>query len=276
MIDLAPGHKQGLVVANPILLGAGSVGLGDAVDPELEMETVGAVVVGPVTWQSRAGAPQPRLVPLPAGVLLESDAQNRGIAATLRHAEGLWARRLPPVVVQVAEWGGALEKLLQRLGRAQGVAGFELLLPPACSPGEARTLAARAVLAAELPVWAKLPLRAGDALIHLADACRAADAAALVVAQPPRVTVPHVMVPGDGGVEVTGASFGPATSYAVLDALDALAAAELGLPLIAAGGFFTEAQVRAALQAGARAVQLDAVAWLEPSLVGEFVRALGG
>ena len=59
MIDLAPGHKMGLGVANPILLGAGSVGLGDAVHPELEVEAVGGVVVGPLTWQSRAGAPPP-------------------------------------------------------------------------------------------------------------------------------------------------------------------------------------------------------------------------
>lgn len=270
MIDLAPGHKQGLAVENPVLLGAGSVGLGDAVHPELELEALGAVVVGPLTWQSRAGAPLPRLAPLPAGALVESGAQNRGIAATLRHAEALWARRLPPVVVQVAEWGGELERLVQRLSRTPGVAGLELLLPPACTPGEARRLLERATLAGELPVWAKLPLRPARELLDLAAACVKGGAAALVVAQPPRSRAEV------DGVTLEGASFGPATSYAVLDALEALAVAAQGVPLIAAGGFFTEAQLRAALEAGAAAVQLDAVAWLEPTLPGAFARALGG
>ncbi|NJN80884.1 MAG: hypothetical protein HC802_00365 [Caldilineaceae bacterium] len=56
-----------------------------------------------------------------------------------------------------------------------------------------------------------------------------------------------------------------------------VAVVDLDLPacaLIACGGIHTEAQARAALVAGASAVQIDSAVWVEPGLPGRLAEAL--
>ncbi len=61
----------------------------------------------------------------------------------------------------------------------------------------------------------------------------------------------------------------------MLLALAQLAALQLPAALIACGGIHTLAQARAALAAGAQAIQLDSVAWIEPTVPGLLAAALG-
>jgi dihydroorotate dehydrogenase (NAD+) catalytic subunit len=269
-IDLAPGHKLGLVVENPLLLGAGSVGLGDNLHPELELAAVGAVIVGPVTAQGRAGAPPPRLAQLPGGMVLNVGAQNRGIDATLKHAGRLWARMGTPVVVQVAEWSATLVRLAERLSHAAGIAGLELLLPPDQTAAQTAASCERLAQAADLPFWVKLPACPPEAMAGHVQAAASSGASALVIAQPPLGSAPA----WPGGPLVTGALFGPAIFAQTLYALAAVAALKPGLPLIASGGIHTLEQARAALSVGASAVQVDALAWIEPAEVGSMARLL--
>ena len=56
-IELAPNHKLGLSVGNPVLLGAGAIGCGEAVPKGLDPARLGAVVIGPVRSGSRGGTP---------------------------------------------------------------------------------------------------------------------------------------------------------------------------------------------------------------------------
>ncbi len=56
MIELAPGHKQGLPVNNPIWIAGGMVGYGEAVARGVNLTGLGGVVVGPILSSSRAGA----------------------------------------------------------------------------------------------------------------------------------------------------------------------------------------------------------------------------
>jgi dihydroorotate dehydrogenase len=287
VIDLAPGHKVGMVVANPVLLGAGSIGLGDARHPELETSSLGAVVVGPVSRQSRAGSPPPRYAPLPGGMVLGTGAQNRGLDATLRKVAPQWARLGAPVVVQIAEWGESALRMVLRLAEVDGVAAMELLLPGS-EPAAVRRSIAPLAEACDLPIWAKLAHAPEQELCAAAEAAVLAGAAALVVAQPPQgaamahgALVQGALVQGDlvhgdlvHGDLVHGELYGPALFAQTLALLHAVAARVLPVPLIASGGIFGEAQVRAALAAGAAAVQLDAVAWIEPTLPAQIARAL--
>ena len=267
LIDLAPGHKQGLTVANPVLLAGGSVGCGEAVHPELDLRALGAVVVGPLSLHARAGSPMPRSGGFAGGLVLETGTQNRGLDATLRRYRVLWGRLGVPVVVQVAESDPrSLRTLLDRLAECEGVAGVELLLPLEVDA----TVTARAVEACvhhgELPVWVKLPLTGVEGTARVA---AAAGAHALVVAQSPLGAAA-----GEGGEVVTGRLHGPALFPLVLHALRVVADCRLSLPLIAAGGIHTLAQARAALDNGASALQLDAVAWVEPALPERLAAAL--
>lgn len=277
VIDLAPGHKVGMVVANPVLLGAGSIGLGDARHPELETSSLGAVVVGPVSRQSRAGSPPPRYAPLPGGMVLGTGAQNRGLDATLRKVATQWARLGAPVAVQVAEWGESAVRLVRRLAEVDGVAALELLLPGS-EPAAVRRYLAPLAEACDLPIWAKLAHAPEQELCAAAEAAVLAGAAALVVAQPPQGAAmahgAHVHSAHLEGALVHGELYGPALFAQTLALLHAVATRALPVPLIASGGIFSEAQVRAALAAGAAAVQLDAVAWIEPTLPAQIARAL--
>jgi dihydroorotate dehydrogenase len=47
------------------------------------------------------------------------------------------------------------------------------------------------------------------------------------------------------------------------------------LPIIGAGGIFSEGNARALLAAGAAAVQVDAAVWIEPRLLTQLAQHLG-
>lgn len=267
MIELAPGHKQGLAVASPVLLGAGSAGGGEATHPELDLNAIGAIVVGPVTLQSRAGAPMPRAWEVEGGLLLETGGQNRGLEATLREFGPQWKRIGTPVVVQLGETEvGPLKRMAERLGATTGVAGLELALPDRWRAEDVRRVVAPLVRAAELPLWVKLPLTRAE---ELGGACVDAGAAGLVVGQAP------IGAAWQAGTLRRGALHGPGVFPLALDALARVAALQLPVALIASGGIHTVDQARQALGAGAHALQLDTVAWLEPAFPAALAAALG-
>jgi dihydroorotate dehydrogenase (NAD+) catalytic subunit len=111
----------------------------------------------------------------------------------------------------------------------------------------------------ETPVWAKLPLH---------DIERAAErgveegASALVIGQSPPGALPH-----SAGVTVRGTLRGPVVFPLMLESLLRVKALALPCALIACGGVHTPNQARTALDAGADAIQLDSVAWIEPGIV---------
>lgn len=123
-IDLAPNHKLGLVVANPILLGAGSIGYGEAVP-----RWAGAGGDGrggrlrPNPGREPRRPEPPRLAHTTAGLCLRnSGLQNRGVSNAVQQYGKLWGKLGCPVVVQVAESRPTtLGKVLQKLGRVSGV-----------------------------------------------------------------------------------------------------------------------------------------------------------
>lgn len=276
MIDLAPGHKLGLVVQNPVLLAGGSIGCGEAAPRGLRTAELGAVVVGPLMAGSRAGSSPPRLAHTPGGLVLESGLQNRGVSAALRRCAPGWPRLGCPVVAQLA--AGDAERmgsLAARLHGVAAVAGLELLLPPAADAGTAARLVAAAVRAGELPVWAKLPLASAPLL---APAVAEAGAVGLVVAQPPparalRRSRAHHDAPVQDA-PVRGALFGPAAAPLMFEALARVAALALPAALIACGGIHTVEQARQALLLGAQAVQIDSALWVEPGLPNRLAAAL--
>ena len=272
-IDLAPDHKLGLVVANPLLLGAGAIGYGEAVPRGLDLTQIGAAVVGPVLSASRGGAQPPRLAHVNGGMVLDTGLQNRGVNNAIQQYGKLWEKLGCPVIVQVVESHPAtLAKIAGKLAQLRGVQGIELLGADAAGELDGARLATlvRTVdRACELPVWVKLPLAKAAAL---APAACEAGAVGLVVGQPPGATAMRMV---DGELRpVRGLLYGPLVFTQMLDML--LQVAALGLPaaLIASGGVHTLDQVQQALAAGAQAVQIDSAVWVEPGLVGRLAASV--
>ncbi|MCC9075350.1 hypothetical protein FKZ61_004400 [Litorilinea aerophila] len=272
MIELAPNHKMGLPVANPILLAGGIIGCGEAVPPGLELSRLGAVVVGPVMATGSPGAPLPRLAHTQGGCVLEAGSQNRGVGAVLRRFASLWPSLGVPVVLQLADREPRLlARTVARVESVPGLAGLELVLPGDGDLAQARSLVRRATRETELPLWVKLPLPQAEAW---AEAAVEAGAAGLVVGQPPTGAL---MRPWRGEpVPVRGSLYGPLAFGLMLEKL--LAVAELALPcaLIACGGIHTWEQVQQALAAGAQAVQIDVATWVEPALPGQLAQTWAG
>ena len=264
VIDLAPNHKLGLLVANPILLGAGAIGYGEAVPRGLDITLLGAVIVGPVLGASRGGTQPPRLAHVNGGAVLDSGLQNRGVNNAIQQYSKLWEKLGCPVVVQVAESHPAtLARVANKLANVPGVQGLELLCAVDIDAPRLASLVRTVDRECELPLWVKLPL--GRAVVFAPAACEAG-AVGLVVGQAPSGTGMRMV---DGVARpVTGALFGPLVFPHMLEVLLQVATLQLPAALIASGGIHTVDQVRQALAAGAQAVQVDSAVWVEPGLAG--------
>ncbi len=258
MIELAPDHKLGLPLACPVMLAAGTIGYGESCHRELTLDGFGAVVIGPFTNRSRAGSQPPRMAATIGGFVRRVELQNRGVSAALRKFGRLWPRLGCPVIAQI----GDSEKeeaasTARRLSSVEGIDGFELVCSQEASELEIGRLLEALLFESDLPILAKIPLTRAAAL---AAELIAGGAAGIVVGNPPVGAAAH----RDGGT-VTGETFGPGMFPMMLAALMAVKGLGLAGSLTACGGIHTREQAGHCLAAGADALQLDSLAWVEPA-----------
>ena len=260
-IELAPGHKSGLVLANPVMIAAGCFGFGTEYAKLLQMETLGAVVVGPVTAGPRRGADPPRVLSstsLDRGMLLHTGLANPGIAAITRRYARAWARWPVPVIVHVAGTSpGAVSSCCARLSRVEAVAGIELGLPDTDDVGYLTALVGKARTSADQPLLVRLPLASA---VALCETVVESGADALTVAAPPR----GALWEGTAGRFITGRLYGPFVLPLALHILRKVSAL-VSVPLVGCGGIYSTDDAQAFLRAGAAAVQLDSAIWHDPS-----------
>jgi dihydroorotate dehydrogenase (NAD+) catalytic subunit len=257
-IELAPNHKTGLSLANPVMPAAGCFGFGSEYNRLVEMEALGAIVVGPLTGGPRRGAEPPRLVPVADGVLLHTGLANPGVAAAAKRYARVWARSPVPVIVHVA--GTSPDETIgccRRLSGVEAVAGIELGLPDSAAGEDVAAIVQAARAAASQPLIVRLPLVRADALCEVAVQL---GADALTVAAPPRGTVWHAVA----GRFVTGRLYG---AFVLPQALRALrrVAERVAVPLVGCGGIHCAEGALAFLRAGAVAVQVGAALWHDPA-----------
>jgi dihydroorotate dehydrogenase (NAD+) catalytic subunit len=258
MIELAPGHKQGLPSTNPVWIAGGMIGYGEAVAQGLKTAELGGVVVGPILASSRAGATLPRVAQTMGGMVLETGWQNRGINNAIARHSKLWSTLGCPVVAQLVDYDArVMGKMALRLATTPGIAGLELL----STANELVVLASMVRMCEEvsdLPIWVKLPL--AEALAWATPLVEAG-ANGLVIGQPVRG-----MLGSEATTLVNGNLYGPLTFAMMLPVLRAVAKLQLPAALIACGGIHTMEQMAQALEAGASAVQIDSALWVEPAL----------
>lgn len=272
MINLAPNHKLGLLVKNPILLAGGTIGYGEALAPGLHTALLGGVVVGPLALNSRGGAEPPRLAEVNGGFVLATGLQNRGISAVIKQFARHWSRLGTPVIAQLAEGQpSALTKIATHLAEQPDVSALELLPPPHVTLEALCGLIQAVAQTADLPIWIKLPL---DRAVELAPGAVAAGAVGLVIGQPPAGTAFRPLAAGHPPQAVSGGLYGLPVFVPMLTTLLAVAQQRLPAALIACGGIHTLAQARQVLAAGAQALQIDSALWIEPGLPERLVAGL--
>ncbi len=294
VVDLAPNHKTGLTLANPVMPAAGCFGFGTEYARLVEVEALGAVVVGPVTAGPRRGAEPPRTLPLPpasggtgerlppasgglGGVLLHTGLANPGVAAVVRRYGRAWGRFPVPVIVHVAGTSpNETASCCWRLASVEAVAGIELGLPDTADPDDVAAIIQAARAVASQPLIVRLPLARAEWLCEVAVE---AGADALTVAAPPRGTVWHetrffpeslVSVPTHF---VTGRLYGPFVHPLALRALCRVAKLA-PVPLIGCGGIYSVEDGLAFLRAGATAIQVGGALWHDPACLARIARSL--
>ncbi len=252
MIELAPNRKRGLTLAGPLIAASGSVGFASESADLIALDRFGALVTSAVSLHRRRGSTPPRTVEVRGGLLLNRGGHNPGWRAALAQFGAAWARSQVPFIAHLVG-RTSLPELARQVERARGIAALEVDL----DTEESLPYLAGLRAASELPVLVRLSHARAAALAPLA---LEAGADALVCTAPPHGAA---VVRATGQV-IEGELFGPLVKPLALKALrDVLAT--VTAPLVACGGVHSLEDVRDFQTAGASAVMLDSLAWIDPA-----------
>lgn len=273
MIELAPNHKIGLSLTNPVMIASGCGGYGQVSQAWLDLSAFGAIVTNPITLRPRRGPNQPRVAETPGGFILRSGEQNPGVKKVIQQYQSLWTHLGVPIIAHLpADEPDDLRRTaraLSGLETPQGqtvIAAIELGVPPAAKAQDVTRWIAVIQEVSLLPLLVKLPL---DTPVELAAAAVQAYADALVIGAPPLGAAP---LPGEEGL-ITGHLYGPVLFNLALRQLQYIKR-WVDVPVIAAGGIHTAAEAQLFLQAGAAAVQLDSLLFIEPKQAEMIARTI--
>jgi len=283
-VDLSV-HVGALRLRNPILAASGTFGYGIEFAHLVDLNLLGGLVVKGLSREPIEGAPPPRIVETPSGMLNAIGLQNVGVRAFVAEKLPVLRKYVTPVLANV--FGNTLEdyvEVIRTLEDAEGLAGYELNI--SCpnvkrggiqfggTPGtvsEVVTAARRA--AVNRPLWVKLsPLVADIGLIARSAAEAGADA--LTVAN----TYPAMAIDSRTGKSrlgnPTGGLSGPAIKPITLRLVWEVRKT-VEIPVIGLGGVEKVEDVLDYLSVGASAVQVGTASFADPAVTRRLVEGLG-
>lgn len=264
-----PG-KNTLELLTPVMCAAGTFGYGDVYRDIITADKLGAVVTHPMTYDPWDPARGTRVIPLESGVLMHTGLPNPGLSKAIRRYREMWIGLPVPVIAHlVATSEEHVRKGAARLDEEDSVNAIELGLDDDIDRREATNLVKAAVSRTDKPVLVRLGLN--DAY-EIAQPVADAGAGAIVVSAPPRGKARDPYT----GQMVSGRIYGPMVKAMVLQVLGQLVSRIDDVPIIGSGGIHSAQDARDFIEAGARAVQVDSVTWIEPKLLEIIARDLGG
>ena len=268
-IRITRHSKNSLVVDSPVMNAAGTLGFGDEYRDLIDLDMLGAFVTNPLTYTHWNPATGTRVVPLDAGVLVHTGLPNPGLKKVIEQHRSVWERLPMPVIAHVVVNNvNEVQRCMTMLDREAIIQGVEIGLSDEISPAETEWYIRAAVERLEKPLLARLPF--GASMDHFSAAIEAG-ADALVFCAPPRGTARD-----QAGRLVAGRIYGPLVKPIVLRMVGQLARRFSDIPVIGAGGIHTPQDARDYLEAGAVAVQVDSVTWVNPKMLETIARDLGG
>lgn len=241
--------KYDLFVQPPYMNAAGSLGFAPNVHGPIDLGSLGAFVTNPVSLQARTVARGQRFAEFQGGFLIHTGYPNPGLKMVIRRYSARWARSDLPVIVHLlVQNASELPGMVERLEVLEGVVGVELGLLPGTNNNQLHSMLEMAQ--GELPLIVRLPF---ESALTLAPVAFAAGAAAV------SLSPPRGLLAGDTSGLVRGRLYGPSLLPQSLALVQALA--QLDIPVIGAGGIYSETDSGAMFRLGALAVQLDACLW---------------
>ena len=286
--ELAPRHKSGLLLRNPVMIAAGTFGYGLENAKLAEIDRLGAITCKGTTLYPRSGNAQPRTLETASGMLNAIGLQNPGIHAVIEKYAPTWAAWQTPVIVNIA--GETIEEFVELAGLLEdvaGVAGIEVNVscPNVRAGGavfgaDAQTVAdvtAAVRRATTLPLIVKLSPNSGDARpTALAAASSGADAISLIntitgMGIDTRTRRP-TLANGTGGL--SGPAIKPIALRMVYEVAHELRSSHLHVPIIGIGGISHASDALEFLMAGASAIQVGTINFVNPRAGVEIVEGI--
>lgn len=282
-VSLAPKHEGRLRLKNPVMTASGTFGYGIEYSKLVDIRRLGAIVCKGTTLHPRAGNPQPRIAETPSGMLNTIGLQNIGVQALVREKAPIWAKWDVPVIVNIAgETVDEYAKIAEILEGAPGVAGLEINIScpnVACGriPFGVDKDAAAEVTAAvrefsSLPVIVKLTPNVAD-VVEIARAVVEAGADAVSLINTLLGMVIDVQKRRPYLSTITGGLSGPAVRPVALRMVYEVAKV-VEVPVIGIGGICSAEDALQFLMAGATAVQIGTVNFVNPHAAIEIIEGI--
>ena len=287
-IELAPHHKSGLLLKNPVITASGTFGYGIEYAKIAEVQRLGAVICKGTTLHSRAGNTQPRTQETSSGMLNAIGLQNPGIHIVIDKYAPMWETWQTPVIVNIAgETVKEFGQLAQLLEGVPGVAGIEVNVSCpniqeggavfGANPHAVAQVTATVRRSTTLPLIVKLSPNSGDVRpTALAAAEAGADAVSLINTVTAMSIDIHARRPalanGTGGL--SGPAAKPIALRMVYEVAKELRASHPHVPVIGLGGISTTHDALEFLMAGASAVQLGTINFVNPHAGVEIIEGI--
>lgn len=282
-VDLAPNNPRELVLRNPVIAASGTFGYGVEYANVIDIQALGAICSKGVTYRRCKGAPMPRIVETPAGMLNAIGLQNPGYKEVIGKYAPIWRKWQVPVLLNVAaDTVGEFVEIAQLADEASGIAGLELNV--SCPNVEAGGMffGADAELAAEvtaavravttLPVIVKLTPNVTD-IVAIARAVVEAGADALSLINTLLGMAIDVRRRRPVLGNNTGGLSGPAVKPVAVRMVYQVAAA-VDVPIIGLGGIATLDDALEFFMAGATAVQVGTATFANPGAMHALIADL--
>ncbi|PIV26458.1 MAG: hypothetical protein COS37_06300 [Anaerolineae bacterium CG03_land_8_20_14_0_80_58_20] len=219
-------------------------------------KTLGAFVTNPLSWRPRKPTAHPAVIEYPGGFLLHTGLPNPGLTAAVKRYAHKWADASLPIIVHLmADRPEETARMVESLEGVENVMAAELGFAPLLADDIILTSLEMAM--GELPLIVSLPM---EQAVTLGPRVMEAGAAAVSLAAPRgSLNLTPAPSPERRGELITGRLYGPSLFPQSLEMVSRLAGA--GVPVIGGGGVYQQEQVEVMKEAGAIAVQLDAVLW---------------
>ena len=272
-IQLAPKHKQGWLLVNPVMTASGTFGYGIEYSQLFDIQKLGAIVCKGTTLEPREGNPQPRIAETPCGMLNSIGFQNIGVKALIKEKAPIWAKWRVPVIVNIT--GETVEdftQLAKELDGVPGISGIEVNiscpnlkaggLEFGTNPDSAAEVTTAVKSATSLPILIKLtPNTDNIAKIALAVAEAGADALTVVNTLKGMAIDIAQRKPLLGNIVggLSGPAIKPVALYMVYEV-----AGVVDIPIVGCGGITTANDAIEFIMAGASAIQVGAASFISP------------
>jgi dihydroorotate dehydrogenase (NAD+) catalytic subunit len=277
-VEFASQQKSSLLLKNPVMTAAGTFGYGFEYAKLAEIQRLGAIICKGTTLHHRGGNPQPRTWETASGMLNAIGLQNPGVRTVIEKYAPRWEAWQVPVIVNIA--GETIQEFVEVAGQLEGVPGVAAIEVNVSCPNllaggtvfgaNADTVAevtAAVRRATTLPLIIKLSPNNGDCRpTALAAASSGADAVSLINTITGIAIDIHKRRPVLGNITggLSGPAIKPIALRMVYEVANELKTSNPQFPIIGLGGISNARDALEFLMAGASAIQIGTINFINP------------